>query len=659
MKEETQRPNPETLLKRVQAEELAAKRGKLKIYLGSAPGVGKTYTMLKDALDQRAKGLDIIVGVAESHGREEISALLDEFEILPRQIVSYRNQSLLEFDLDAALKRNPGICLIDEMAHTNAPGLRHAKRWQDINEILDHGIDVYTTLNVQHIESLNDVISRIIETHIKETVPDSALELANTIELVDLPPEDLLKRLDEGKIYFPQQADIAKENFFRKGNLAALRELALRVTAERVGVDVFLYREGEGIKRIWPTREKILVCVGPGNESLKLIRKARRMAVNLHAEWIAVYVDTPKLKLSDTQQNKAIQHLRFAEQMGADTCILTGFDVVKEIMSFAREQNVTQIMVWKQIRSRWHDIIRHSLADDIVRQSGEINVFIITPDTVHDNTEPKTLPSSSIKTKAPWKMYGVATILIVSITLLNFILTPFLATNNLIMIYLLGITLIALFGRTGPSVFSCIISVILYDFFFIPPVFSFAISDIQYVISLVIMLVVAMIISHLTIQMRRQTALARKAERYVSALHNLSRRLTQTRDVRKMLNVAASYLADLFDSKIIILLPKEDHLVVRASYKTEKELSIKEQGVAQWVYKLGQLAGLGTDTLSFSKALYLPLMVSIPSQKSLGVLRIRPKKSDYQYTSEQMQLLQSCTNLIALALESNLNSTTY
>jgi two-component system sensor histidine kinase KdpD len=375
-----QRPTPEQLLQRVQEEERQQRRGKLKIYLGAAPGVGKTYAMLQDALAQHVEGLDVIVGVVETHGRQEIEAMLKKLESLPHKIMDYRGKKFAEFDLDAAFKRNPALILMDEMAHTNIPGSRHTERWQDIKEILNHGIDVYTTLNVQHVESFNDVVAQIIGVQVKETVPDSILELADTIELVDLPPEELLQRLQEGKVYIPEQAALAKEHFFRKGNLIALRELALRVTAECVETQVLLYRQGEGIQRIWPTQERLLVCVGPGTKSAKVIRAAKRMATGLQAEWIAVHVEAPRLRLSQAQHNNAMQNLRAASLLGAETRILHGHDLVKEIINFAHEWNITKIIIGKQIRPRWKDFLFRSLADELIRHSEEIDVYIITGD---------------------------------------------------------------------------------------------------------------------------------------------------------------------------------------------------------------------------------------------------------------------------------------
>lgn len=640
------RPSPEKLLQRVQEEERKGKRGKLKIYLGAAPGVGKTHEMLHDALSERAKGLDIIIGIVESHGRKEIEAMLTNFESLARQEVDYHGKKLLEFDLDGALKRDPGLILIDEMAHTNAPGLRHTKRWQDIKELLDRGIDVYTTLNVQHIESLNDDVSQIIHAPIKETVPDSMLEMANTIELVDIPPEELLQRLREGKVYIPEQAELAIEHFFRKGNLAALRELALRTTAARVGTDVLLYRQGQGIKYVWPTKDKILVCVGPGAESLKLIRAARRMATSLRAEWIAVYVETPRLKTVEQKRNSAIQNLRSAEQLGAETRVLTGFDIVKEIMAFAREQNVTQIMIWKYIHTRWWSWLFRSLGDEIVRNSGEIDVYIMTGE--RDSVkQPKPIP---VKSPIEWKIYGFSVGIIALATGLNFLIDPLLRNNNIVMVYLLGVTIVALFGRIGPSILASILSVLAYDFFFVPPFYSFAINGFQSLFTLIVMLFVTQAISQLTILTRRQAESSGISERQTSALYTLSRHLASTRGIDKLLDTALPYVAALFNSEVIALLPEKNQLIIRGKARTANQsLNAKEKSVAQWVYELGQMAGLGTDNLPFSDALYVPLLAS---QGTIGVLRLRPQSKDL-FTPEEMRLLEACAKQIAIALEAD------
>lgn len=638
------RPDPEKILQRVQDDERKERQGKLKIYLGAAPGVGKTYQMLRDALAQRNKGLDVVIGIAESHGREEIKHMMKDFEILPHQIIDYHDNKLLDFDIDAALLRNPGLILIDEMAHTNAPGQRHTKRWQDIKELLDRGINVYTTLNVQHIESLNDDVAQIIQVPIKETVPDFMIDRADAIELVDIPPEELLKRLKEGKIYITEQVELAVDHFFRIGNLIALRALALRITAERVGAQVLSYRHDQNITQIWPTKEKILVCVGSGNESLKLIRAARRMATSLQTEWMAVCVETPQLMSSDEFKNKAIQNLRFAQQLGAETRCLTGVDIVKEVMSFAREQNVTQIMVWKTIRTRPRDLFFRHLADEIVRYSGEIDVYIMTG-TREKN---KSIKEPPIKSKASWKTYGIALCIIAVATLINVILYPHLAATNLIMVYLLSIVVVSLYGQQGPSLLASFLSIFAFDFFFLSPRYSLVITDIEYIFTFVVMLVVSQIISNLTIITRRQADAALRSEQQASALYKLTRQLARTRGTDKLLEKGLSFISQHFENKTMAFIAENGHLIFQDKENEEDILSAKEQSIAQWVYDLGQSAGLGTNTLSSAEALYLPL---VGADGPTGVLRISPLKVNRLLTPEQMHLLEACANQIALAIE--------
>lgn len=642
MPKEHQRPSPEKLLLRAKKEEQQSQRGKLKIYLGAAPGVGKTYTMLEDALAKRAQGLDIVVGIVESHGRKEVENFLHKLDILPRQKVSYHGQEITEFDLDGVFKRNPAVILIDEMAHTNVPGLRHAKRWQDIKEILDRGIDVYTTLNVQHIESLNDIVTQIIHTRIKETVPDSMIELADSVELVDLPAEDLLKRLEEGKIYIPQQVSLASEHFFRRGNLSALRELALRVTAERVGEQVLSYRQGQGIQFIWPTKEKLLVCVGADTNASKLIRAAKRLAETLHAEWVAVHIDTG---MSQEKRNLAIQHLRLAEQLGAQTRILSGMDLTKEIINCARDNNITKIVLGKHLRPFWKNILRDSLTDRVVRHSGEIDIYMITYEVTQVN-QPK--PATPTKRIIPWGTYAFAIGIVALTTLIGFLLAQFLHATNIIMLYFITITIVALFGRLGPSVLASILSVVAYDYFFINPTHHLFINDSRHFLTLLVMLLVAQTISHLTILLRRQAEAAHLAEQRTSTLHALSRQLASTRGVDKLLDSAVTYIASVFNSEVLALLYENNQLLVSSGYGSKLMLNEKEQSVAQWVFDLGQIAGLGTDTLPFSDALYVPLL---SSKKSIGVLRVHPINPEQLFTPEQTHLLEACANQVALAIE--------
>ena len=639
-----QRPNPDKLLKRANEEESQQQRAKLKIYLGASPGVGKTYTMLQDAAALRKQGLDVIVGVVESHGRAEIESLIKEFDVLPRQIVEYRGHELKEFDLDAALKRNPALILMDELAHTNAPGLLHAKRWQDVKELLDRGIDVYTTLNVQHIESLVDVVSQIIHTRVKETVPDAIIEMADTIELVDLPPEDLLKRLREGKVYFPAQAELAEERFFRKGNLIALRELALRELAGRVGEQVLLYRQGEGIKHVWPTNEKIMVCVGHRTQSTKLIRTAKRMATTLQAEWTAVHVDKPQLKLTEEQNKNVLLNLHLAEQLGAETRILNGFDAVKEIMNYAHDNNITLIMVCKHVRSRFREFLLRGLADEIIRHSGEIDVYVLTdyPEALPVQQEKKTE-----KEGISWSAYLFSIGVVGLVTAINTLLFPYL-NSNVIMLYLLGVTVVSMMGQKWPSILATLLSVLAYDIFFVPPFYKFGPANLEDFTTLLVLLIVSQVISQLTLLVRRQAESSLLLEHQTATMHKFSRRLATTRGVDKLLESGVNFIGNLFDCDVMALLPEHPSLQIRALFGSDTVLNEKEMGLAQWVFDLGQMAGMGTDTLPYSEAIYLPLSTS---HGTIGVLRVRPRNVELVLVPEKMKLLEACTDQLALALD--------
>ncbi len=650
-----ERPNPDDLLSVAQHEDSQQHRGKLKIFLGASAGVGKTYTMLQDATLRRQEGLDVLVGLVETHRRAETEKMLAGFEILPRLEINYRDKKLQEFDLDAALQRSPALILVDEMAHTNADGCRHAKRWQDIKELLDRGIDVYTTLNVQHIESLNDIVAQITHIKVHETVPDSILELANTIELVDLPPDDLLKRLQEGKIYIPEQAQLAMQGFFKKHHLVALRELALRFTAERVNDEVLLQRKSQSIEKTWPTAERLLVCVGPGEGAAKLIRATKRMATRLQAEWIAVYVEAPRLHLSEKQRESVFENLRLAETLEAETKVLSGNDVVQEIITYANSVNASKIILGKQVRSRWKNFLFGNLVDELIRYSGDIDIYIIRGDEWEEQNSRK-VPVK--KTKTDWKGYVVATLYTLLATVFNLLLAHLnLGDSNLIMVYLLTVVMVAMRGHRGQSIWISCLSVVLYDFFFIPPEYTIGISfaDTEYLITLGIMMVVAQVISHLTLRIQEQTVAVRKRERYTSILYSLSKQLATQRNTEALLNVATRYIGDAFSSQVMILLADVHHkLHIGDAYQTEKIISDKEQSVAQWAYDLKQMAGLGTQTLPSSEALYIPLTAL---HLTIGILRIKPSVPKQLLDPEQLRLLEACVNQIALALENSLAKT--
>ncbi len=641
-----QRPDPDALLKRVQAEEARLEEGKLKVFFGANPGVGKTYAMLQAAHEQRRDGLDVVIGVVETHGRTETDALVEGLEILPRQRVAYRGTTLLEFDLDAALARRPDVILIDELAHSNAPGTRHAKRWQDVQELLRAGIHVYTTLNVQHLESLNDVVAKITNVRVRETVPDSVLERADDVELIDLSPDDLLQRLKEGKVYVPEQIQHAIHNFFAKGNLIALRELALRRTAERVGQQMEVYRRAQAVVRTWPTAETIMVCVNMKPRGPRLIRAARQMAAGLHAKWIAVYVQVPRhLRMSQSERDRVIHTLRLAEQLGAETVTLTGDDVAQELLAYARSRNATKLIVGKPMRAWWKEWLFGSVVLDLVNQSGEIDIYVITGTA--DEGQP--VAHRPLRSAGDVSGYAYAFAGIMIATAADWLMFPYFAMANLIMIYLIAVVAVAISWGRGPSVLASVLSVATFDFFFEPPYFSFALSDMQYLLTSGVMLAVALVISNLTARLQQQAELARYREKRTGVLYTMSRDLAINRGTGMLAQLAAKHLRDAFDAQVAVFLADADKKVhLQRGELLVFDLDPKESGVAQWVYDHSERAGLGTDTLSGTSALYLPL---VASAGAIGVVALRPKDSTLLLDPEQLHLLESLVNQVALAIE--------
>jgi two-component system sensor histidine kinase KdpD len=636
------RPTPEALLLGYQQDQRQQAGGQLTIFLGAAPGVGKTYAMLTTAITKRAEGLDVVAGLVETHGRPETQALLAELEVLPRRSIDYHGHQLEEFDLDAALTRRPALLLVDELAHSNVPGCRHAKRWQDVQELLAHGIDVYTTLNIQHLESLNDVIAQITGVIVRETVPDAILEQTGAVELVDLPPEELLRRLQEGKVYVPQLVGPALEHFFRPANLAALRELALRTTAEQVNVQVRSFRDSQSVKETWPTAERLLVCIGPDPGAARLIRATRRMAARLQAPWLAVHVETPAtLRLSEARRAHIIQHLRLAEQLGGETLTLSGRNVVEEILNLARIRNITRIIVGKPSRG-WRRWFSKSILERLLQGSGEIDILATCGE------EGEILPPPALlQHRSPWRYYFFSLLTVGFTTSLGLGLHDWLGSSNLIMLYLLGILLVSLAGRRGPALLNAILSV--FSFFFLSPSRSLVITDTPYLITFTVMLIVALVISQLTVASHRQAEAARLREHRTAALHALSRQLASSRGTDTLLQIAVHHIGEVFDSQVLALLPDaQGRLLVRAGYRAEFTMDAKEQSVAQWVYDLGQMAGLGTQTLPFVDALYVPLS---GKRGTVGTLRVKSADSGQLLIPEQLHLLEAFVSQTALALE--------
>ncbi len=657
-----QRPDPDALLEKVQRAEAMRRRGRLKIFFGASAGVGKTFGMLLAARERRAEGLDVVAGYVETHKRAETEKLLEGLEVLQPRMVDYRNTTLREFDLDAAIKRHPALILVDELAHTNAPGSRHAKRWQDVEELLEAGIDVYTAINVQHIESLNDVVSQITGIPVWETVPDAVLESANEIELIDLPPDELLQRLKEGKVYLPQQAERAAQNFFRKGNLIALRELALRRTADRVDAQMRDYREDHAIQNVWQVKERMLVCIGPGGNAEDLVRAAYRLAQLLKAEWIVVYIETAKLqRLSREQRDAILRALKLAEELGAETVTLSGNKLDEEVISYARTRNATRIVLGKPSRTGWKRWLFGSLDDRIVRRASDIDIHVVGKDSSFLSQTKENLYFSrsrlylGLASEEPrplfrWRAGHLWAVVATAIcTAIAWFMNDHFELANLIMVYLLGVVVVAARYGRSPSVLSSFLSVVSFDFFFVPPRFSFAVSDSQYLVTFGVMLMVALVISSMTASTRHQAKIAGHRERRISSLYALSRELASTRGTENILRIAVKHVAEVFEAQAVVLLPDETgRIVYPGSEGTAQSCHGSDLSVAQWVFDHGQMAGLGTDTLPGGEMVYLPLQASTGT---IGVLVLLPLNPARIALPEQQRLLETFTSQIALALE--------
>jgi two-component system sensor histidine kinase KdpD len=613
------RPDPDALLKRVQAEEQREKRAKLRIYFGYAPGVGKTYKMLEAARELRAGGVDVVIGLVETHGRYDTAAQLLGLEVLPRRVVEHRGRKLEEFDLDAALTRRPQLLILDELPHTNVPGSRHDKRWQDVEEILAAGIDVHTTLNVQHVESLNDVVAQITTIRVRETVPDTLLDRADEIELVDLPPGELLTRLKQGKVYFPDQAERAARNFFQRGNLLALRELALRRTADRVDVDVQAHREQHEIDEAWATAERILVCIGPSPASARLVRAAKRMAAGLRASWVAAYVDAAGIApLSETDSERLDAHLRLAESLGAEVERLQGSQVSSALLDYARSHHVTRIVIGKPTHARLRDLLRGSLLTEVVRGSGDIDVHVISGDLA------PTVAQLSTPQKKPIEGLGEhvwAALWVVLATGLARVGRAAFELPDVAMLYVAAIMVVASrFGR-GPSLLAAILSVAAYDFFFVPPFLTFSVADTQHFLTFGVMLGVGILISTLTLRIRRQEQGAREREIRTASLYALSRELGGAVDEVRISDALATHAAKVFGSGVAVMLLHGADDLKEAARVGNIVVDTACLGVARWVVEHQEAAGLGMATLPGAKVVCSPLSLG---PKRLGVIALSP-----------------------------------
>ncbi len=595
------RPNPDALLAQMKEDERPNGRGRIKIYLGMAAGVGKTYAMLNDAQEAKKRGEDVVIGYLEPHGRAETEAMASGLERLPLRSLDYKGVALTEFDLDAALQRKPQLILVDELAHTNVPGSRHKKRWQAVQELLQEGIDVYTTVNIQHIESLNDVVAQITGVIVTETIPDSLINEADEVEVVDIPPQELIQRLHEGKVYVPGKVDQALSSFFKKSNLSALRELALRHTAERVDRQVRTYRAAEGACAPWHTKDRILVCVAPNKMGLRVVRSAVRMASALHAELIAVSVDSPRQAgLSEGERLRSVEALRLAEHLGAETVTLSGQDIVAEVIHFAQTRNVTTIVVGKPVRPRWREIVFGSVVDTLVRSSGDIDVHVITGQD--DAGTPQRIVTKRSEAH-DWKGYALAVAMSVLATLLcSFLYIVFdrIERINLVMIYLLGVTYVASRKSRSAAALAAVLAVLAFDFFFVPPKRSFAVSDVQYIFTFSVMLVVALLTSTLTARLRDQTVAASIRERRTAALYNLSKKLSATRSRMEIGTFTATKVKEVFGCDVGVMIKSRatGKLFSAPESDSKFELEANENAVAIWVLEHGKMAGKGHGHLA-------------------------------------------------------------
>lgn len=641
------RPDPDVLLARVQREEAPAKsRGHFKLFIGMAPGVGKTYAMLSEAREHLERGEDVVAGVVVTHGRADTGRLAEGFETLPPRVVAIGQSRVEEFDLDAALRRRPALLLVDELAHTNASGSLHPKRWRDVFEILDAGISVFSCLNIQHLESLRDVVAQITGVVVRETVPDHVLERADEIELIDLTPAELRQRLSEGKVYVPTSAQNALDNFFKEGNLLALRELALRRVAERVDASLLEYRRLNAVETVLPAGERVMVCVSSGPLSSRLIRAGRNLASALKAPWWVVSVG------GGGGDARMAEHFRLAQSLGATTLLLSGHDVPDAILGWARAHNISKILVGKPQKARWREKLFGSVVDELVRASGEIDVHVVS-----GTSEKKPLASPSQNQELPLaralfqtkpKYYAIAVLVLVICSSISWALAPHMAPANLTLVYLAGTLFCAWKLGRGPGVLSAILGVATFDFEFVPPFYSFAVSDIQYLFTFGLFLVLALSVSALTARLQDVAAASIEREAQTRSLYDLARELAATRGADNLVDVALKYLSIGVDGEVALFVPRADLLIPRIPHGKSASFAsdAKEVAVARWAFDRSQSAGKTTDALPSARGLYLPLK---GAQNTVGVLAIEPRAPVLDASVKAQW--EAIASQIALALE--------
>ena len=657
-----QRPDPDALLARIQNDAERAARGRLKLFFGASAGVGKTYAMLSAARRQRDQGVDVVIGVVETHGRSETEALTVGLERISLREIAYRDRTFAEFDLDAALQRKPALILIDELAHSNVEGSRHPKRWQDVEELLAAGIDVYTTINVQHLETLNDVVSGITGIRVRETVPDRVFDRADEVVLVDLTPDELLQRLKDGKVYISRQAESAVRNFFRKGNLIALRELALRRTADRVDGEMLQYRRDRAVAPVWQTRDSVLACVTAGADDDRVVRTAGRIASRLEIPWHAIYVETPeRTRIGDAARQAVMKALKLAQSMGAETATLADHDEVAATVRYARDHNLSRMIVGhsgslpRWLPSSWVararlPIWRRSFADRLAGSAPDLEVTIVSAvDPVPSGNRPPAREGRLVFEAGSLPAYAGAVAVCAAAALVSAPLQSIFTLPNIVMLFLLAVVLVALrFGR-GPAVLASFLSVLEFDFFYVPPKFSFAVSDVQYLLTFAVMLAVGLIAGQLTAGLQYQARLANRREGRVRGLYEMARDLSGALLPDQIAEICERFLDRELHAHAVLLLTDDHEKVVVPRDDADRADSVPlEPGIAQWALDHGEAAGMGTNTLPATPALYLPLKAPM---RMRGVLVVVPREAARLQGPEQIRLLDTVARLAAIALE--------
>ena len=643
-----QRPSPDALLEAARREHNQA--GRLKIFVGAAPGVGKTYEMLQSAHAKRKAGVDVVVGVVETHGRGETEALLQGLEVLPRKPVGYRDQTLEEMDLDALIARRPQIALVDELAHTNAPGSRHPKRYLDVEELLSQGIDVYTAVNIQHIESLNDVVAQITHVRVRETVPDSVFDRADAIELIDLTPDDLIQRLKEGKVYVPKQAERALEHYFSPGNLTALRELALRRTAERVDEQLLTHMQANAIDGPWAVGERILVCLSEDPRAAGLVRYTKRLADRLHAQWTAISIETRRsLQLTDEQRDRLADTMRLAEALGGEALTIPGVGrrIADDVIHFAHANNVTQIIIGKSSRSWWFELARGSVVHDLVRRAGNISVNVIAGD--EEGVAKPGVQTAALQEPFDPRPYLMALLFVaVGLAAATLIKPLFGGIENVDLVFLTAVVGVAARYGLWPSLLASLTASLCYNFFFLPPVYNFTITDPTNVAAFFFFMLIALLVSNVAARVRSQADTAIGRVRSTESLYAFSRKLAGTATLDDVLWATAYQTALMLKMRVVLLLPEEGVLTVKSGYPPEDQLDQADLAAANWAWGNDRPAGRGSDTLPGAKRLFLPMRTG---RGAIGVIGIDNDRTGPLLTPDQRRLLDALVDQGALAIE--------